>query len=258
MNGDATRLSQVMTNILQNAAKFTEAGGTVRVTLEAEPSEKTAWIRIRDNGQGMDGDHLARVFEAFRPGTRVYDRSGGGLGIGMALAKGLVDLHGGRILAASEGTGEGTEFSIELPLEPEPAQRENTPRSAPEPARSYRILVIEDNIDAAESMEMLLHLMGHEVETAYDGPVGVELARRCRPEIVICDIGLPGPMDGHAVAQILRREFPRGSAFMIALTGYGQHEDQRRSYEAGFDFHVTKPADPKELEKLLASLASQI
>lgn len=258
MTGDPTRLSQVMTNILQNAAKFTEAGGTVRVALTVDPSEKTAWIRIRDNGQGMDGEHLARVFEAFRPGTRVYDRSGGGLGIGMALAKGLVELHGGRIWAASEGTGEGTEFSIELPLEQEPAPRENTPRSSPEPARSYRILVIEDNIDAAESMEMLLHLMGHEVETAYDGPVGVDLARRCRPEIVICDIGLPGPMDGHAVAQILRREFPRGTAFMIALTGYGQHEDQRRSYEAGFDFHVTKPADPKELEKLLASLASQI
>ena len=120
------------------------------------------------------------------------------------------------------------------------------------------MLVIEDNIDAAESLEMLLDLMGHQVEKAYDGPVGIEIAKRYRPEVVICDIGLPGPMDGHAVAQILRREYPRGSAFLIALTGYGQHEDQRRSYEAGFDFHMTKPADPKELEKLLASLTSQI
>jgi CheY-like chemotaxis protein len=128
----------------------------------------------------------------------------------------------------------------------------------PAPAKSYRIMVIEDCIDAAESLEMLLHLMGHDVEKAYDGPVGVEIAKRFKPEVVICDIGLPGPMDGYAVAQILRHDFPRGNTFMIALTGYGQHEDQRRSHEAGFDFHLTKPADPKELEKLLASLSNQI
>ena len=258
MNGDGTRLSQVLTNILQNAAKFTEAGGTVRVSLEADPDGKLASIRIRDTGVGMDSEHLARVFEAFRPGARTYDRGAGGLGIGMALAKGLAELHGGRLIAASDGAGSGSEFTIELPLERGPLTREETVHARPAPAKSYRILVVEDNIDAAESLEMLLHLMGHDVEKAYDGPVGVELAKRFKPEIVICDIGLPGPMDGYAVAQILRRDFPRGNTFMIALTGYGQHEDQRRSHEAGFDFHVTKPADPKELEKLLASLANQI
>ncbi len=257
-NGDLTRLSQIFTNILQNAAKFTEAGGRVTASLSEDPAGKTASIRVRDNGIGMDAEHLGRVFEAFRPGARTYDRDSGGLGIGMALAKGLVELHGGRIVAASEGTGKGSEFTIELPLEPEARTQESVVRYNPEPAKSYRILVIEDCIDAAESMEMLLHIMGHEVEKAYDGPVGIEIAKRFKPEVVICDIGLPGPMDGYAVAKILRRDFPRGSTFMIALTGYGQHEDQQRSHEAGFDFHVTKPADPKELEKLLASLSSQI
>jgi PAS domain S-box-containing protein len=259
VQADPTRLSQVLTNILQNAAKFTEAGGTVRITVTAQDSGKSAWIRIRDNGVGMDAEHLSRVFEAFRPGARTYDREAGGLGIGMALAKGLAELHGGRILASSEGPGKGSEFSIELPLERGPAAREPVWRGGvPAPARSYRILVIEDNIDAAESLDMLLQLLGHEVEKAYDGPVGIEIAKRFRPEVVICDIGLPEPMDGYAVAQILRRELPRGQTFMIALTGYGQNEDQRRSHEAGFDFHVTKPADPRELEKLLASLAAQI
>ncbi len=257
-NGDPMRLAQIFANILQNAAKFTEAGGRVALTLTEDPSGKTASISVRDNGIGMDSEHLARVFEAFRPGARIYDRGGAGLGVGMALAKGLAELHGGRIAASSDGAGTGSEFTIYLPLEREPQGREVATRYAPEAAKSYRILVIEDCVDAAESMEMLLHLMGHEVEKAYDGPAGIEIARRFRPEVVICDIGLPGPMDGYAVAQILRRDFPRGSTFMIALTGYGQHEDQRRSHEAGFDFHVTKPADPKELEKLLASLSSQI
>ena len=257
-NGDPTRLSQIITNILQNAAKFTEAGGRVSVTLLEDASGRMSSISIRDTGLGMDKDHLARVFEAFRPGARMYDRGGGGLGIGMALSKGLAELHGGRIFAASEGAGLGSEFTVEIPLERESVAREDRTRYAPEPAKSYKILVVEDCIDAAESMEMLLNLMGHDVEKAYDGPVGIELAKRFQPEIVICDIGLPGAMDGYAVAQILRRDFPRGKTFMIALTGYGQHEDQRRSHEAGFDFHLTKPADPKELEKLLASLSSQI
>jgi PAS domain S-box-containing protein len=258
INGDATRLSQVLMNILQNAAKFTEAGGTVRVSMHPDPKGESARIRIRDTGMGMDSEHLARVFEAFRPGARTYDRGAGGLGIGMALAKGLVELHGGHLSAASEGTGHGSEFTIELPLERGPIARESSLRAAPAPSKSYRIMVIEDCIDAAESLEMLLHIMGHDVEKAYDGPVGIEIAKRFKPEVVICDIGLPGDMDGYAVAQILRRDFPRGTSFMIALTGYGQHEDQRRSHEAGFDFHLTKPADPKELEKLLASLSNQI
>jgi len=258
MNGDPTRLSQILTNILQNAAKFTEAGGRVIVSVSEEADGGAASIAIRDTGIGMDGEHLACVFEAFRPGTRVYDRSAGGLGIGMALAKGLVELHGGRILATSDGVGRGSEFTIHLPLEQQAAAPQKAVRSAPAPAKPYRILVIEDCDDAAESMEMLLHLMGHEVEKAHDGPAGIEAAKRFRPEVVICDIGLPGPMDGYAVAGVLRKDFPRGSTFMLALTGYGQLEDRRRSHEAGFDFHVTKPADPKELERLLASLSSQI
>jgi signal transduction histidine kinase/CheY-like chemotaxis protein len=258
ISGDPTRLTQILTNILQNAVKFTEAGGRVTVTLTERADGTAASIGIRDTGLGMDGEHLARVFDAFRPGARTYDRGSGGLGIGMALAKGLAELHGGRILASSEGAGQGSEFTVELPLEREAVVPKTRIRSAPAPSKSYRILVIEDCVDAAESMEMLLHLMGHAVEKAHDGPVGIELAKSYRPDVVICDIGLPGPMDGYAVAQTLRRDFPRGTSFMIALTGYGQQEDQMRSHEAGFDFHMTKPADPKELEKLLASLSSQI
>jgi CheY-like chemotaxis protein len=257
-SGDPTRLSQILANILQNAAKFTEVGGRVIVSMSEDPDGTAAVISIRDSGIGMDAERLGSVFEAFRPGDRNYDRSGGGLGIGMALAKGLTELHGGRILAASEGAGSGTEVTIHLPLELESAAPQRPIHSAPAPAKSYRILVIEDCIDAAESMQMLLQLMGHDVEKAYDGPVGIALAKRFRPEVVICDIGLPGTMDGYAVAGTLRRDFPRGSTFMIALTGYGQHEDRRRSHEAGFDFHVTKPAQPKVLEKLLASLSTQI
>ncbi|TMQ58877.1 MAG: response regulator [Candidatus Eisenbacteria bacterium] len=258
VNGDATRLSQILTNVLQNASKFTEAGGKVLITLSEDPDGSAAIIAVRDTGVGMDGEHLARIFDAFRLGTRGSARSGGGLGIGMALAKGLVELHGGRIAASSDGPGRGCEFSIRLPLERETAPAPKAIRSAPAPTKSYRVLVIEDCADAAESMEMLLELMGHDVEKVHDGPAAVEVAKRYRPEIVICDIGLPGPMDGYAVAEVLRRDFPRGSAFMIALTGYGQHKDQLRSHEAGFDFHLTKPADPRELEKLLASLSSQI
>jgi PAS domain S-box-containing protein len=260
IHGDATRLSQILTNILQNAAKFTEAGGGVVVSMSEDSAEgeSVAIITVRDNGIGMDSEHLGRVFEPFRAGAGTYDRSGGGLGIGMALAKGLVELHGGRILASSDGTGKGSEFTLRLPLDLDSVEPSKPIRSAVAPVKAYKILVIEDCIDAAESLEMLLHLMGHQVEKAYDGPVGIEIAKRFKPEVIICDIGLPSPMDGNAVAEILRKDFPRGTAFMIALTGYGQHEDQRRSHEAGFDFHVTKPADPKELEKLLASLSSQI
>jgi signal transduction histidine kinase/CheY-like chemotaxis protein len=258
VNGDATRLSQILANILQNAAKFSEAGGRIVVGLSEDPDGKAAWIAIRDTGVGMDGDHLARVFDAFRLEGQGFARSGGGLGIGMALAKGLTELHGGIIAASSDGSGRGSEFTVRLSLERDTGPAPKAVRSSPAPAKSYRILVVEDSVDAAESMAMLLSLMGHRVEKAHDGPAAVEIAKRYRPEIVICDIGLPGPMDGYAVAETLRQDFPRGSAFMIALTGYGQHEDQVRSHQAGFDFHLTKPADPKKLEKLLASISNQI
>ncbi|HYQ96542.1 MAG TPA: ATP-binding protein [Candidatus Eisenbacteria bacterium] len=258
VNGDATRLSQILANIMQNAAKFTEAGGRVVVGLSEDPDGKAARISIRDTGVGMDGEHLTRVFDAFRSGDRSFARTGGGLGIGMALAKGLAELHGGRIAASSDGSGRGSEFTVRLPLERGAPPAPKPARSEPAPTKSYRILVVEDCVDAAESMGMLLSLMGHQVEKAYDGPAAIEIAKRYRPEIVICDIGLPGSMDGYAVARTLRQDLPRGSAFMIAMTGYGQYEDQLRSHQAGFDFHLTKPADPKELEKLLASISSQI
>ena len=258
VDGDATRLCQILANILQNAAKFTEAGGRIVIGLSEDPDGKAACIAIRDTGVGMDGERLARVFDAFRLGGQGFPRSGGGLGIGMALAKGLTDLHGGIIAASSDGSGRGSEFTVRLALDRDAGPAPKAVRSSPAPAKAYRILVVEDSLDAADSMAMLLNLMGHRVEKAHDGPAAVEIAKRYRPEIVICDIGRPGPMDGYAVAEALRPDFPRGSTFMIALTGYGQHEDQLRSHQAGFDFHLTKPADPKKLEKLLASISNQI
>jgi CheY-like chemotaxis protein len=200
-----------------------------------------------------------RLFEAFNQADRSLDRSRGGLGLGLALVKGLVDLHGGDVRAASAGLGQGSELVLRLPLEPPAGAPEPGPAAkAPLPSNASsnggrRILVIEDNADAAESMQLLLELAGHRVATAPDGPSGLAAVQRFRPEVVLCDIGLPGGMDGYAVARRLRGEGGAPLA-LIALTGYGQEEDQRRSREAGFDLHLTKPVDPERLKRLLTEL----
>jgi len=254
VNGDSTRLAQVMGNIIHNASKFTEAGGRVEICASESPDGKSALIAIRDTGMGMDAEALERIFDAFSLGARMGGSGQEGLGVGMALARGLIELHEGSIIAASEGRARGSQFTIRLPLLPEPQPDAITVHAAPALPRSYRILVIEDNPDAADSLQILLRLMGHVVKKAYNGPAGIEVARRFRPEVVLCDIGLPGNMSGYDVAHALRREISPGPAFMVALTGYGQEDDLRKAHEAGFDFHMIKPADPKELEQLLASL----
>lgn len=175
----------------------------------------------------------------------------------MALVKGLVDLHGGEVLAHSDGLGKGTEITIRLALEEQPRPAEDPRPVAPPGQRSYRILVVEDNIDSAESMRMLLGLAGHQVEVAYSGPIGVETAQEFRPEVVFCDIGLPGGMDGHAVARALREDIGLTSAYLVALTGYGQDGDKTRSREAGFDVHLTKPVNYEELQRLLTSVPKE-
>ncbi len=253
-HGDPTRLAQVLGNVLHNANKFTDAGGRVLVELAPEPGDTNARLTVRDTGIGMEPDVLARVFEAFSQADRSLDRSRGGLGLGLALVKGLVELHGGEVRVASEGQGRGTELTIRLPLGSQvvPARPVNV--AARSPRCSHRILVVEDNVDAAESMRTLLALTGHQVEVTYTGVEGVEAARRFRPRVVLCDIGLPGGMDGYAVARTLRADPDLSSAFLIASTGYGQVEDQRRSREAGFDAHLTKPLDFAELQRLLGSL----
>lgn len=256
--GDPTRLSQVLGNVLQNAGKFTDGGGRVSVAVTEAPNGRVS-ISVRDTGIGMDPDSLARVFDYFSQSERSLDRSRGGLGLGMALARGLVELHGGEMTASSEGPGRGSEFVIGLPVTSEPhpealPDRENP--SPAEPGEVRRILIIEDNVDMAESLRMLLDLAGFPVERAYSGARGVELAQKFRPEVVLCDIGLPGGMDGYAVAAKLREDPATRSAFLVALSGYAQDDDQRRAIEAGFDLHLRKPIEFSELERILASLPS--
>ena len=250
---DATRLTQAVGNVLQNAAKFTDRGGRVSVRV-ARGANGTASIAIRDTGIGMDADALARVFDYFSQSDRSVDRSRGGLGLGMALARGLVELHGGQMTAMSDGPGRGSEFFIRIPIVDQ-AVRERERPSHEAPGELKRILIIEDNIDMAESLRMLLDLSGYPVARAYNGFAGVELAGEFLPDVVLCDIGLPGGMDGYAVAAALRSDPRTQSAILVALSGYAHDDDQRRALESGFDVYVRKPVEFEELERVLASLA---
>ncbi|HEY3568090.1 MAG TPA: CheR family methyltransferase [Thermoanaerobaculia bacterium] len=253
VDGDPTRLSQVVGNVLNNAGKFTEPEGRITVTVRREPASGTAAVVVRDTGIGMEPELLARVFEPFIQAEPGPDRGRGGLGLGLALVKALLELHGGSVEAESPGPGRGTEVVMRLPMAAgteEGAMAEESAAAAPE--RTRRCLVIEDNVDAAESLALLLQLSGHEADVAFDGASGVEKARSFRPDVVLCDIGLPGGLDGYGVARAFRSDPALKSAFLIALTGYGQEEDRRRALEAGFDAHLTKPADIEELKRMLA------
>ncbi len=251
--GDPTRMAQVVGNLLHNANKFTDSGGKVTVRLTGETSRSRAVLVVRDTGIGMGAEILDRLFEPFSQADASLDRSRGGLGLGLALVHGLVRLHGGHVRAASPGPGQGSEFTVYVPLIAEPAAQERA-AAGPASAKSLRVLIVEDNRDAAESLRLLLKLSGHEVQVAHTGLAGLELAHRWFPDVVLCDIGLPGGMDGHAVARALRADPEQTAASLIALSGYGQEEDQRRSRQAGFDRHLTKPVDPSALRQLLDTL----
>ncbi|MBX9582471.1 MAG: CHASE3 domain-containing protein [Gemmataceae bacterium] len=253
VDGDRTRLTQVVNNLLANAAKFTDRGGDAAVGLGV--ADGAAVLRVRDTGVGIAPDLLPRVFDAFTQADESLDRSRGGLGLGLALVKGVVELHGGSVRAASPGRGGGAEFTVTLPTTAEPVA---PPADAPPPEagakRRLRVLIVEDNRDAADSLRMFLELTGSEVAVAYTGPDGVELARRAAPDLVLCDIGLPG-LDGYEVARRIRDEAAGKRPVLVALTGYGEEDDRRRAREAGFDHHFTKPADPAVIERLLGSVA---
>ncbi|XXX80382.1 PAS domain S-box protein [Sorangium sp. So ce134] len=257
VHGDPTRLSQAIGNVLHNANKFTDAGGRVTVTLSAVP-ESSAEIRVRDTGIGMEPGMLARAFEPFSQADCSLDRSRGGLGLGLALVKGLVELHGGAASAESAGIGRGTEVVLRLPLGRGSALCCESAAPGPDlAARPLRILIIEDNVDAAETLQALLAMEGHRVEVALSGPAGVEAARAFLPEVVLCDIGLPGGMDGYGVARALSGDPRVSPSLMIALTGYGREEDRRRAQEAGFAMHLVKPIEPSSLQTVLASIAAR-
>ncbi len=255
VEGDRVRLDQVAGNLLTNAAKYTDPGGRIEVRARQVGGE--AVLSVRDTGIGIAPEAQAAVFDLFVQADRSPDRSQGGLGIGLTLARRLVELHGGTIAVASEGLGRGSEFTVRLPLA-RGASREappEAPKTLEAPGRSaMRLVVVDDNRDGAESLALLLRLWGHDVALAHDGPAAVHLIGDFRPELALIDIGLPG-MDGYQVARQVRREGGR-RVVLAALTGYGQDEDRRRSREAGFDHHLVKPVEPAALEKILAGLRS--
>jgi PAS domain S-box-containing protein len=253
LRADATRLEQVIANLLHNAAKYTEEGGRIEVEAGSEAGE--AVVRVRDTGIGIPVEMLPRIFDLFVQADRSLDRSQGGLGIGLTLVKRLVELHGGRIEGHSEGPGKGSEFVVRLPLAgmvqlPEPAAPVEKPQRVN--GAPLRVLVVDDNVDAARSLTMLLQAYGHEVRATHSGAEAVRAAAEFFPRVVFLDIGLPG-MDGHEVARHLRAQPGGDEVLLVALTGYGQEEDRRRSREAGCDRHLVKPVDPEELEQLLAT-----
>ena len=251
VDGDAARLYQALSNLYANAIKFTDAGGTIGLNLSSEGND-WALISIHDTGIGISPEMLTQIFKTFSQAECSAKRSRGGLGLGLALVKGLIELHGGQVWGESRGVGLGATFKIRLPLVKQLPKSSVPETILPVKRVSLRILVIEDNLDAAESMRMLLEAEGHEVAVEHAGRAGVQRARNFRPEVILCDIGLPGEMDGYTVARELRADRDLATVYLIALTGYGQDEDRRHAEEAGFDQHLTKPADPVVLERLLA------
>jgi len=247
---DPTRIEQVVVNLLNNAAKYSENAGRIR--LSARKAGREVVIAVKDEGVGIPPEKLPQMFELFAQGDRSLARSEGGLGIGLTLVKKLVEMHGGTVTARSEGPGRGSEFTIRLPAAARPAAAGAAPKAATAggPGRKARILVVDDNVDTARGMARLLKLLGHEVVTAHDGPEAIRAARDHRPEFVMLDIGLPG-MSGYEVANALRREEWCQGTLIIAVSGYGQDEDRRRSREAGFDHHLIKPLDHDALLTLL-------
>ncbi|MFC0253568.1 hybrid sensor histidine kinase/response regulator [Massilia consociata] len=253
--GDRTRLVQVVSNILNNAAKYTPAGGSI--VLRARVEGEQAVIGVRDNGQGIDPQVLPYIFDLFTQAERTPDRSQGGLGIGLALVKSLVALHGGSVAAYSDGLNRGSEFDVRLPLhlrqDAPAAPAEGEPALAP---GAVRVLVVDDNVDAAQMLATLLEAHGHAVTVEYDGKGALERALRERPQAMLLDIGLPD-MDGHELARQLRGSPETAGATLIALTGYGQAEDRQRAREAGFNHHLVKPADLGQLLDILGQVGTQ-
>jgi PAS domain S-box-containing protein len=253
VEGDLVRLSQVVLNLLNNAAKYTPAGGQIR--LSAEREDALVAIRVRDTGVGISPDLRVKIFDLFAQGARTLDRSDGGLGIGLTLVERLVAMHGGSVEVLSEGQDQGSEFVVRLPAVTAPRKEDDGADEArPGNVRvRRRILVVDDNRDAAESMGMLLSVWGHDIRTAHDGPSALAAASEFQPEFVLLDIGLPG-MDGFEVARRLRDLPGLRSAVLVAMTGYGQEEDKVRSRAAGFARHLIKPADPLKLRSLIETM----
>jgi PAS domain S-box-containing protein len=255
VDGDPVRLAQVIGNLLTNSAKYSEANGHIRVSARRAGTDVV--LRVQDDGIGIAPDMLPHIFELFVQADHSSTKAQGGLGIGLTLARNLVQMHGGRIEAHSAGLGQGAEFTVRLPLmrrQGEAATEAADRRGTAEPVSSgHRLLVVDDNLDAATSLAVLLRLQGHEVAVAHDGASALAMAAASRPNLVFLDIGMPG-MDGYEVARRLREQPGLESTKLVALTGWGQKEDRRRTAEAGFDHHLVKPLELKSLERLLGAI----
>jgi CheY-like chemotaxis protein len=285
LEADLTRLAQVVSNLLNNAAKYTGEGGHIWLEAELASESVGAWeresaeernsaltlprfhtstlphshaptqvvVRVRDSGIGMTREMLARAFDLFAQAEDSLDRSQGGLGIGLTLVRSLVQMHHGSVQAFSEGPGKGSEFVVHLPVMQHSLPTGPAPRGRSGPASSRRILVVDDNIDAAETLAVLLRMAGHEVRTAHDGPAALDAARTHQPEVVLLDIGMPA-MDGYEVARRVRQVPGLEKVLLVALTGDGQDADRRRSRDAGIDHHLVKPADMEALQAVVAGM----
>jgi hypothetical protein len=254
MVGDESRMAQATGNLLGNSTKFTASGGRVVLTLEVDPAAAMGVIRVRDTGVGIHAELLQKIFEPFVQADSSLDRSKSGLGLGLALVKSVADLHGGTVTARSDGPGQGAEFVIRVPVESQEVLAPASDRPALDRSRPRRILVIEDSRDAADSLRIMLEFGHHQVEVAYDGPDGIEKAKAFGPDVVFCDIGLPG-MNGYEVARTFRSDQALRSTCLVALSGYAQPEDQQKAAEAGFDGHVAKPASVEKLQEVMSALS---
>ena len=251
LDADPLRLSQILSNLLTNAAKYSDPGSHIEV--EGTVQGQTLTLSVRDDGIGIAAESIARIFDMFSQVEGVMGRSDGGLGIGLAVVKGLTELHGGTIEARSDGLGHGSEFIVRLPLSPlYPVSSPPVAGPAPPSPARLRILIADDNQDSADSLSMLLELAGHDVRVAHHGRAALSLAQAFRPDVALLDIGMPD-LSGYEVAQALRRESWGQAMQLIALTGWGQEKDRQRALETGFNKHLTKPIDPDHLETLISS-----
>jgi CheY-like chemotaxis protein/anti-sigma regulatory factor (Ser/Thr protein kinase) len=255
VEGDEVRLNQVVQNLLHNAAKYTPQGGRIDVQARREGAE--AVVSVKDNGVGMSEELLRSAFELFKQADQGLERSQGGLGVGLTLVEQLVALHGGSVEARSAGPGKGSEFFVRVPLREEPAiVREGAAPARAGPAQRRpsrrRVLVVDDNGDAAQALKLLLETDGHEVRVAADGPAGIALAREYRPDVALLDIGLPGK-SGYDVAKEIRADPALAETVLVAVTGYGQLQDRARASAAGFHHHLVKPVEFSALQALLAA-----
>jgi CheY-like chemotaxis protein/two-component sensor histidine kinase len=249
--GDLTRLTQVFGNLLNNAAKYTDPEGLITLTVAAQ--DDGVRVSVRDNGIGIEAQQLRRVFDMFSQLAPALDRARGGLGIGLALTRGLVELHGGTIEAFSAGAGQGSEFVVHLPITPTVRPRENVLQNSAAGINDQskrRLLVVDDNVDAAQTLAAIFELHGHDVRVAYSGAEGLRIAEEWKPDVGVLDIGIPD-LNGYELCRSIRERNFEHQPLLIACTGWGQQEDAVRAHEAGFDHHLVKPVDPDAVLRLL-------